>query len=127
MEKKYIKTNWHGIDRDKAISLFEYGLLMRWVPRVKEWQVIYKNPREEETFCFSWVNESELTEIFEDGWAANKKKEFLEFHGINWDEFVQSSVIQKTADIYNYFGAENIFGANREADSVKQICKRLKI
>lgn len=32
--------NWHGPDGSNRESLFEYGLLMRWVPKWKVFQVI---------------------------------------------------------------------------------------
>lgn len=35
-------TTFHGTDVNKATSLFEYGLLMRWKPEQKSWQCIYQ-------------------------------------------------------------------------------------
>lgn len=35
--KKFDKSLWHGIDADKATSLFEYGLLVRYITKEKEW------------------------------------------------------------------------------------------
>ena len=39
--KKFDRTVWHGTDSDKVTSLFEYGLLVRYITKEKSWQCIY--------------------------------------------------------------------------------------
>lgn len=55
------KRIWHGVDVDNETSLFEYGFLMRWNAKDKDYQVIYKYcdqfgfPR----YYYSWFNPAE--------------------------------------------------------------------
>lgn len=128
-KEKVIKhTHWHGLDIENAVNIFENGLVIRWVPKQHSWQTIYKYPSLQKTFGYGWVNEQELSQIFIDGWACKEKDAFLSFHGITWSEYMESSVIQKASDVYDYFGAQNLFGvSSEEPETVKQICKRLKI
>ena len=120
--------NWHGIDKDTAISLFEYGVIFRWVSKGKFWQSIYKNPYMPGTYSFGSVDEEELNDMFINGWARDKKEEFLDYLGATWDEYLAYSPIQKANDIGHYFGFHELFGDTvAQPDTAKQICKRLKI
>ncbi len=120
--------NWHGVDNNTATSLFEYGIIFRWVAKGKFWQTIYKNPYMPNTYSFGSVDEKELNDIFINGWAKERKDEFLEYLGSTWDEYLAASVVNKATDICNYFGCLELFGDDiAELDTTKQICKRLKI
>ena len=50
--KKFDRTVWHGTDCDKVTSLFEYGLLVRYITKEKSWQCIYRNPHESNKFSY---------------------------------------------------------------------------
>ena len=59
--KKFDKSLWHGIDADKATSLFEYGLLVRYITKEKEWQCVYRNLYDPTKFSYSWISEQDMS------------------------------------------------------------------
>lgn len=122
--KKFDKSLWHGIDVSKATSLFEYGLLVRYVPKEKEWQCIYRNPYDPTKFSYSWINEQDMKEMFMTGWA----KSFCSYAGETWDKWLLRPVATKIHDLLSYYGVEDIFGCNyRKLYSAKEICLSLHI
>ena len=68
--KKFDRTVWHGTDCDKVTSLFEYGLLVRYITKEKSWQCIYRNPHESNKFSYSWISEEDMREMFLTGWVV---------------------------------------------------------
>ena len=77
--KKFDRTVWHGMDCDKVTSLFEYGLLVRYITKEKSWQCIYRNPYEPNKFSYSWISEEDMREMFLTGWAKDDLKSFCSF------------------------------------------------
>ena len=75
--KKFDRAVWHGTDCDKVTSLFEYGLLVRYITKEKSWQCIYRNPHESNKFSYSWISEEDMREMFLTGWAKDDLKSFL--------------------------------------------------
>lgn len=75
--KKFDRTVWHGTDSDKVTSLFEYGLLVRYITKEKSWQCIYRNPYEPNKFSYSWISEEDMREMFLTGWAKDDLKSFV--------------------------------------------------
>jgi hypothetical protein len=118
---------WHGIDKSNSISLFEYGLLIRWIPKEQSWQVIYASPDEHNKYCFSWITENELDEIFISGWGEDSVQGFLSWCGTTWEEWIESPFCDRIYEVKEYFGAMNLFGSNYGGDGIKEICKRLHI
>lgn len=57
-------TAWHGSDINKATSLFECGLLMRWKSKQQSWQCIYQAecPPGVVRYSYGWTNEKTLNE-----------------------------------------------------------------
>ena len=79
--KKFDRTVWHGTDSDKVTSLFEYGLLVRYITKEKSWQCIYRNPYEPNKFSYSWISEEDMREMFLTGWAKDDLKSFCSYVG----------------------------------------------
>lgn len=89
--KKFDRTVWHGTDCDKVTSLFEYGLLVRYITKEKSWQCIYRNPHESNKFSYSWISEEDMREMFLTGWAKN----LTVFSFDELSENVQKKIIER--------------------------------
>lgn len=87
--KKFDRTVWHGTDCDKVTSLFEYGLLVRYITKEKSWQCIYRNPHESNKFSYSWISEEDMREMFLTGWAKDDLKSFCSYVGDTWNDWLQ--------------------------------------
>lgn len=86
--KKFDRTVWHGTDCDKVTSLFEYGLLVRYITKEKSWQCIYRNPHESNKFSYSWISEEDMREMFLTGWAKDDLKSFCSYVGDTWNDIL---------------------------------------
>lgn len=117
---------WHGTDQNKVTSLFEYGLLVRYIPKEKSWQCVYRSGVN--TFSYSWTDHKTLDELFTTGWAVKHLPSFLKFCGTDWEQWKQQPVVSKASDFISYFGVAELFGEDYYGGySVKEICKRLHI
>lgn len=126
--KKFDKSLWHGVDANKAISLFEYGLLVRYVSKEKEWQCVYRNPYEPTKFSYRWMNENDMSEMFLTGWAKDDLQYFCSYVGETWNDWLLRPVATRIHDLFTYYGAEEIFGNNYDSlYSAKEICLSLHI
>lgn len=108
--KKFDRTVWHGTDCDKVTSLFEYGLLVRYITKEKSWQCIYRNPHESNKFSYSWISEEDMREMFLTGWAKDDLKSFCSYVGDTWNDWLLRPVATRIYDLVSYYGAEEIFG-----------------
>lgn len=97
--KKFDRTVWHGTDCDKVTSLFEYGLLVRYITKEKSWQCIYRNPHESNKFSYSWISEEDMREMFLTGWAKDDLKSFCSYVGDTWNDWLLRPVATR---IYEY-------------------------
>ena len=126
--KKVDKSLWHGIDADKATSLFEYGLLVRYIAKEKEWQCVYRNPYDPTKFSYSWISEQDMKEMFMTGWAKDDLQSFCSCVGDTWNDWLLRPVATRIHDLLSYYTAEDIFGCNYDQlYSVKEICLSLHI
>lgn len=125
--KKFDRTVWHGTDCDKVTSLFEYGLLVRYITKEKSWQCIYRNPHESNKFSYSWISEEDMREMFLTGWAKDDLKSFCSYVGDTWNDWLLRPVATRIYDLVSYYGAEEIFGNSYRTYTAKEVCLRLRI
>ena len=97
------QRTFHGGDLNKATSLFEYGLLVRYVPNVKSWQCVYKSGTNR--YSYGWISEIALNEIFTKDWGKKHLKVFMENCCSYWDEWVLFPMQHKIDDFIAYFGS----------------------
>lgn len=104
----------YGIDANKEISLFEYGLLI--APYIKdgskdEYFVVYSIGNG--LFDTGYKHEHELNDLINGKEWADKESidSFLSFTGQSLDEWLQMSMVHKLHDCLNYWGYENIMGS----------------
>nr|DAI00610.1 MAG TPA: hypothetical protein [Caudoviricetes sp.] len=117
---------WQGTDANKITSLFEYGLLMRWIPKQKCWQCVYRSGLN--TYSYGTVCDNTLEELFTKDWAAKHLESFLKFVGHSWKEWQELSIYSRVSDFLTYFGSEELFGMDYSGgDNTKEICRNLKI
>lgn len=120
------QRTWHGTDVSKVTSLFENGLLVRYVPVEKSWQCVYRSGTG--TFSYGWTSHQTLNELFTTGWAEKHRSSFMKFCGTNWEEWKLQPIAGRANDFVTYFGAIELFGEDYYGGcSVKEICKRLHI
>lgn len=80
--------NWHGTDASNRESLFEYGLLMRWVPKWKVFQVITIIGFDDDgnrLYTYGLFD-------FEDTWndlSAERKQEIYRMCGMTEQEYME--------------------------------------
>lgn len=123
------QRTFHGADVNKATSLFEYGLLLRWKPKQQSWQCIYQTacPPGMVRYSYGWIEEKAFDEIFTKGWGVKYLQSFMDFIGSSWDEWKELAMCQRVGDFISYFGSGELFSTDLTGYSVKEICKRLKI
>lgn len=124
------ERTFHGSDSNKVISLFEYGLLMRWKPNEQSWQCIYRSecPPGTIRYSYSWTDEKTLDEIFTEGWGVKHLESFMNFIGSSWEEWKELTMCQRVSDFISYFGCMELFGTDYSGGySIKEICKKLHI
>lgn len=120
------QLTWHGIDEDLETSLLEYGLVVRYVPKEKSWQCIYRNGFD--SFSYGWMSEYDLKEMFISGWAKECLSPFCQYLGISWLDWLEASVASRIFDVVSYFGVQDIFGVDTSGGkSLENICCTLKI
>lgn len=119
---------WHGTDANKIVSLFEYGLLVRYVPEQKSWQCLYRNPNDPTKFSYGWKDEQDLKQMFLTDWAKSDLLSFCSYIGATWKEWLERPIAVRIYDVFQYYGASNIFGEDYSGgESIKDICKALRI
>lgn len=120
--------NWHGVDVKKSISLFEYGLLLRWKPKQKSWQCVYLSNQETKRYSYGWIDNETLDEIFTKGWGTKHLKSFMDFCGHYWEDWKELPMCHRLSDFIDYFGCDEIFSTDFTGGyNAKEICKKLKI
>ena len=128
MARKQNHKRWHGTDANKVVSLFEYGLLVRYVPEQKSWQCLYRNPHIPTRFSYGWKDERDLKQMFLTDWARNDLPSFCSHVGATWKEWLERPVAVRIYDVFQYYGALNIFGEDYSGgESAKDVCKALHI
>lgn len=128
--------NWFGIDASNETSLFEYGFLMRWVPKYKEHQVIYLNGICEDgsyKFSFSWFDFSSWMNDIKDN--INSSDSFPETESLasmcgmsaeEWIGSVAESPHYLLSDLLSYYNNEDILGTDYSGGfTEKEVRKRL--
>lgn len=119
-------TTWHGTDLSKSVSLFEYGLLVRYVPKEKSWECVYRSGTN--AFSFAWMDDKTLEDILTVDWAKEHREPFLKFCDATWEEWKASSMSGRISDFITYFGAVQLFGMDyNRGHSILDMCKRFKI
>lgn len=117
---------WQGTDANKITSLFEYALLMRWIPKQKCWQCVYRSGLN--TYSYGSIQDNTLEELFMKDWAAKHLESFLKFVGHSWKEWQELSIYSRVSDFLTYFGSEELFGTDYSGgNNTKEICRNLKI
>lgn len=120
------ETNWHGTDVNKATSLFENGLLMRWKTKQKSWQCIYHNGINR--YSYGWIEDTTFDEIFLKEWGVKHRDSFLKFCGCSWEEWAALSQCQRASEFISYFGNDELFSTDATGGySAKEICGKIKI
>lgn len=124
------ERTFHGTDANKATSLFEYGLLMRWSPKRQSWQCIYWSECTSGTtrYSYGWIDEKTLDEIFTKSWGVKHLKSFLNFIGSSWEEWKELSMCQRVGDFISYFGSSELFDTHCSVGyDIKKLCRKLHI
>lgn len=126
--KRFDPTNWHGVDASKETSLFEYGLLVRWVSEEQAWQCIYRNPYAGNMFSYGWATEKELEQTLHDSGFIEDLTGFLSYVGSDWSTWIAQSFAVKLHDFIQYHGAENLFGVDYSGGSTaREICRNIHV
>ena len=128
--------NWFGVDASNEVSLFEQGFLMRWIPKYKEYQVVYINGKNVDgsyNFSFSWFDFSEWMNDIKNNIISSdsfpETKSLASMCGMNaeeWIDIVQESPQNLLSDLLSYYGNDDIFGTDYSGGfTEKEIRKRL--
>lgn len=122
------QLTWHGTDANLATSLLEYGLVIRYVPRRRSWQCIYRNDYESGKYCDGWITEQDLKEMFLSGWAKDKLIDFCRYVSMSWLEWLESSVASRISDVISYFNSMDVFGYDYSAGrTLEEVARELRI
>lgn len=124
---KRILTNWHGRDESKEESLFQYGLVVRWVPKHKSYQCIFRCSMVPKAFRTGWMSEQEFNALMQESWVKDRLKDFLSYLGCSLEEYMSNEMSYKLCDFIEYFGAEEIFGCSYDTMTARQACKMLGV
>ncbi len=119
-------TTWHGTDISKSISLFEYGLLVRYVPKERCWQCIYRSGAN--SFSFGWMDDKTLEETLTKDITLEDRELFLKTHNMAWEQWIERPIANRIGDFITYFGADKLFGIGYSRGvTTKEMCQRFKI
>jgi hypothetical protein len=122
------QKTWYGNDVNKAVSLFEQGLLIRYVSQKKGWQCLYLTDVCPKEFSVGWTSEQVLEEALGSGWAKKHLQQFLSCCGCTWEEWKRLDMVSRISDFIAYFGEMELFGENYWGGyTTKEVCKRLHI
>jgi hypothetical protein len=122
------RKTWYGNDVNKSISLFEQGLLVRYVSKEKGWECLYLSGINPNKFSIGWTSEEILEETLTTAWAKKDLDFFLRCSGCTWEEWLAFDMASRISDFTGYFGELNLFGDDYWGGyTVKEICKRLHI
>lgn len=120
------ERTFHGGDLNKATSLFELGLLVRYVPNAKSWQCVYKNGINR--YSYGWISEIALNEIFTKDWGKKHLESFMSNCCSYWDEWVMFPMQRRIDDFIAYFGNLELFGEDYSGGcTAKEICRKLHL
>ena len=93
-------TTWHGIDASNEESLFEYGFLIRWNNKRKQYEVYYKYV---EIFIHDWWDADNWREMLTNG--DYDLKGIADMCGMNADTYLEeTSDANLLSDILSYYG-----------------------
>lgn len=123
--KRKIAT-WHGVDSSKEESLFVYGCLARYTPKNKSYEVIYRHPYIQGNWDSCWMAEAELDAFLQESWF--KKERFLSYVGMDENEWLESTFIQKVHDLISWECATNYFGEPYDKGiTTKEVCRKVRV
>jgi len=110
---KTIKSfkNYSGIDSSNEISLFEYGLLVRYNKKDNDFHCIYRV--NENLFDWGYISESDLNNLIngKDWMNESDINSFLSYVGMDNNQWIDESFVNKLYNLLSYYGYENIFGS----------------
>jgi hypothetical protein len=122
------QRTWYGCDANKAVSLFEQGLLVRYVSKKKGWQCLYLTDVCPKEFSIGWTSERVLEDVLSNGWAEKHLHRFLSCCGYTRAEWNGLDMASRISDFIGYFGELELFGENYWGGyTTKEVCKRLQI
>ena len=122
------RSRWYGNDVNKVISLFEQGLLVRYISQKKGWQCLYSSGINPKRYSIGWTSEETIEETLTSGWATKYLLSFLKCCGCTWEEWLAFDMASRISDFIGYFGEIELFGENYWGGyTVKEVCKRLHI
>ncbi len=101
------KSQWHGIDANNEISLFESGILVR-EDEKNSFTVVYSIG--EGKFDTATITNTECNYLTKESWF--ELDSFLSFVGCTSDEFYSQDIASKLQSMLQYYGYENIFGGS---------------
>ncbi len=101
------KSQWHGIDANNEISLFEYGILVR-EDEKNSFTVVYSIGNDK--FDTASITNTECNYLTKESWF--ELDSFLSFVGCTSDEFYNQGIASKLQSMLQYYGYENIFGGS---------------
>lgn len=120
------QRTFHGGDLNKATSLFEYGLLVRYVSHAKSWQCIYKSGKNR--YSYGWISEIALNKIFTKDWGKKRLEAFMKNYCSYWDEWVVFPMQRKIDDFIAYFASLELFGEDYSGGhTARYICRKLHL
>jgi len=106
------KEGYKGIDASVEISLFEYGIAIKEIG--ESYNIIYginQNDKRFNKFDQIFMKKDDINNFINNNdWI--KKDEFFSYTGITEKNYQSLDILNKIYDLFQYYGAENIFGCN---------------
>lgn len=119
------KKKWHGVGTSPADCIFNYGLVVKYIPTEDKWKCINFGG---EAYHISTISEQQLHQPFIDGWAKDELQEFLNRCAATWDEWVKLPFFHKAHDFIAFYGAYELFGTDYTGGiSAREVCEELGI
>lgn len=124
-------TKWHGMDKNKATSLFEFGLLVQYVSKEKKFQVVWQEGYDvtnQPTYGHGWMCEKDIDLFLDQNHIIGHRKiQFLLWAGFAYGGWLQKDFVEKLHDLCLYFGHQCVMGSSIKIHSANEICQWLKI
>jgi hypothetical protein len=113
--------NYIGLEEDIFSSLKNEGFICK-NERSDEYLCLYKKPNEH--YDYGFLCESEITELMEEkSWLTKIQiNSFLNFCDQTFEDFMNSSFIQKAYKLIKYFGTEDIMGKSFNDFTLSEAC-----
>lgn len=102
-------TEWIGLEEEIETSLKNKGIICK-NERSDEYFCLYK--KENNFYDYSFLYESEIVELLEGkSWLCKiQVNSFLNFCGLNLEDFYKLNFVYKVYSLIQYFGTEDIMG-----------------